>query len=131
MAGAEAFEMRKMQMEKVIEAHSKGARLVVAGDMNVRQREVAALIRCGKADLAELQLPKGVFTWNGFKNKYHGPDAFAFRCNFDRVFVSCGSGEDAGGGDGTSLFGNKPIVHGNSKFYLSDHFGIRSTVRLA
>lgn len=130
MAGHESFQMRQLQMTKVLNAHSTIARcLIVGGDMNVRQKEIPRLASHSKLKLEEALLPKGAYTWNGFRNKYHGPDAFCFRCNFDRIFIAT-DGVDEKIELETVLFGNKPMEHGNCKFFLSDHFGLRCIIRL-
>lgn len=73
-------------------------------------------------------------TWNSYVNRYHGTDAFEFRCRFDRTYYRPAAAHAEMGGSSSlrvvdfGLVGNRPILRdqggGGPSHFLSDHFGM-------
>ncbi|KAI3634299.1 hypothetical protein MIR68_007903 [Amoeboaphelidium protococcarum] len=106
--------------------------LIVAGDANVRADEVKTMLRLSKSQNQELHDIvddldttsgglKPFYTWNSFKNRYHGNGAFQFQCRFDRVLLSSELAALE-----HKLVGDKYYQGG----YLSDHFGMDVVIRI-
>ena len=113
--GKDGAGTRKAQMKRIFaacKARSGNAPFVVAGDANMRSAEMCDVP-------PELMPVSTAPTWDSRKNKYHGCDAFAFRCTFDRVFVSPGLRAF-----NVKLVGDKALRLGDHQWYLSDHFGV-------
>ena len=104
---------------------------IMAGDFNMRQAEDAQIEQLGIQDVFKVaKSPKSAnFTWNSLENKYHGPDAYGFRCRFDRIYVSYDDSQPE-----LTLMGNQMqvVARGSRehKFYLSDHYGMLCTVQV-
>ena len=99
--------------------------LILGGDMNMRKFEDDTIEHDNGWKDAWKQAGSVAMeccTWNSKINQYHGPDAFQFCCRFDRIYT-----RNVIGIDHFSLMANTPL--GTSpKYYLSDHFGIVSTI---
>ena len=115
--GKEGAEKRKRQLSFISSSLSpsarKGVPFIVAGDANMRNAEMKGI----PSDLHAIPTAP---TWDSRKNKYHGENAFAFKCTFDRAFVSSQVRVL-----GATLMGDRPVTIQNTHaWYLSDHFGI-------
>jgi len=99
---------------------------VFAGDFNMRKAEDAVAEKLG-GGLVDAWKASGEdrdkkFTWDSYKNKYHGSDAFKFTARFDRVYLRGGLGVQT-----FELVGSE-TVNEREGHYLSDHYGILSSV---
>ena len=122
---------RLKQVTSLVQCFSATPNFVMAGDFNMRQVEDKAVEGFGLQDVFKVVgCPKTAnFTWDSHQNKYHGPDAFSFKCRFDRMYFSTAQQKVS-----FELVGNQPqvVTHGPKeyKFYLSDHFGMLCTLQL-
>lgn len=117
-----------------------GMAFLIGGDFNMRKSEDKPVEeRLGLVDAwkAGESRQNHMYTWNSFSNQYHGPEAFKFRCRFDRIFINKGSNTSRPPNPTMAkvdfkLVANKPLIMREGgkcyKFYLSDHYGILSTV---
>jgi endonuclease/exonuclease/phosphatase family metal-dependent hydrolase len=99
---------------------------VFAGDFNMRKAEDAVAEKLG-GGIVDAWKASGEdrdkkFTWDSYKNKYHGSDAFKFTARFDRVYLRGGLGVQT-----FELVGSE-TVNEREGHYLSDHYGILSAV---
>ena len=124
--------LRLQQTMRLYEALSSvNPNFVMAGDFNMRVAEDDQVEQLGLRDVyKESKRPRdAMYTWNSIDNRYHGPDAFGFKCRFDRIYFSFGSSQPK-----LSLVGDQPhvVMCGSSeyKFYLSDHYGMLCTFQL-
>jgi len=92
---------------------------LVAGDTNTRQPE-AAEWRRGLGLVGEM--PAKQHTWDGFANRFHGPETFKFRSSFSRLFHSKGVHVDH------VRILKDPIERGGRRFFLSDHHAFVGTL---
>ncbi|KAI3638559.1 hypothetical protein MIR68_003057 [Amoeboaphelidium protococcarum] len=135
----EGGQERLMQMANILKlplsdanGQLKVKHLIVAGDANVRADEVKTMLRLSdslKQELHDLVDDldttsvglKPFYTWNSFKNRYHGNGAFQFQCRFDRVLLS------------SELLALEHKLVGDRYYqggYLSDHFGMDVVIRI-
>lgn len=92
--------------------------LILAGDMNMRERETNAILKQGVLDAyREVDDPdrKRYATWASTLNKFHNTN-HPFIARFDRIFVN------ELRVDSYQLVGNSPQL--GPDHFLSDHFGI-------
>ena len=127
--------IRYAQLEAV---HKESAYMVLAGDMNMRKDEDGHAEDMGWEDAWKKGGGKATeqFTWDSKVNLYHR-DGFGFHCRFDRIYLRnidevksfrLIANEPIDNG-GASMAKNKKSSFGNH-FYLSDHFGIVSTLTI-
>lgn len=127
--------------------------LILLGDMNMRKDEDGRVERIGWAPPSASKSgsisngglldawkeagsdPATRDTWNSYVNRYHGADAFEFRCRFDRTYYRPAAGSSLLRVVDFGLVGNRPILRdqggGGSSHFLSDHFGMRVTFEVA
>jgi endonuclease/exonuclease/phosphatase family metal-dependent hydrolase len=124
--------LRLEQARDLVQTLSKATpNFIMAGDFNMRQAEDVQIEHLCIQDVFKVaKSPKTAnFTWNSLENKYHGPDAFGFKCRFDRIYVSYDGSQPE-----LTLMGNQMqvVAHGSRehKFYLSDHYGMLCTVQV-
>lgn len=101
---------------------------VLAGDYNMRQAEDSTVETMG-GGLTDAWKASGAdrdrkFTWNSYRNTFHGLDAFKFTARFDRVYLRGGLCVES-----FNLIGNVPVDERDGH-YLSDHYGILVNVLL-
>ena len=116
-------------------------------DKKKKKKKTAAAFSSSSPPLTEHPLP--FKAWDSSRNKYHGPEAFQYSCNFDRVFVHRNRPEqmqaqqeqDSGATsavaavaavapvvlrvDSIAPVGDMPTRAGGREFFLSDHFGVQ------
>jgi hypothetical protein len=94
--------------------------------MNMRDAESAAVEQLGLADAWQaLGSDKNTrWTFDVYRNMWHGPDSFKFQCRFDRVFYRGLVPKKM------QIIGNES-VKGNSRWFISDHFGLVTDFELA
>ena len=152
------------QMEQQDETVPGATDLILLGDMNMRKDEDGRVERIGWVPPSACKSggsnntgglldawkeagsdPATRDTWNSYVNRYHGADAFEFRCRFDRTYYrpAAALAEVESGGWGTSslrvvdfgLVGNRPILRdqggGGPSHFLSDHFGMSVAFEVA
>ena len=140
------------QMQQKDEAIPGATDLILLGDMNMRKDEDGRVERIGwvppsasnntsSGGLLDAWKEAGSDpatrdTWNSYVNRYHGADAFEFRCRFDRTYYRPAAALAEAREGGTSslrvvdfgLVGNRPILRdqggGGPGHFLSDHFGM-------
>jgi endonuclease/exonuclease/phosphatase family metal-dependent hydrolase len=113
---------RVIQCQYLVESlRHESDNMIFLGDYNARQSEDSAIENLLGIDAWKAAGSKfrNKFTWDSFANNYH-EDGFSFTARFDRCYV---------GGDKISvnrfgLIGNKPVVGGSTKDFLSDHYGM-------
>jgi len=129
---------RLYQMETILQNVENDANFILAGDVNMRKAEDLTFETLGVRDAwKETGETYGCkFTWDstdhspkdrpgttGPHNRYHGPNAFQFKCRFDRVYFR---GADLSA-DSFNLMANQPLT--TPFHFLSDHFGMVATFR--
>ena len=148
------------QMQQQDEAVSDATDLILLGDMNMRKDEDGRVARIGwvppsasnnnasSGGLLDAWKEAGSDpatrdTWNSYVNRYHGADAFEFRCRFDRTYYRPAAALAEAREGGTSslrvvdfgLVGNRPIRQdqggGGPSHFLSDHFGMSVAFEVA
>ncbi len=113
--GRAAWETRLDQLRMIIEASPTEA-LVVIGDTNTRPDEEQAIAELG---LTGALPPRP--TWNSHANRFH-LRAGRFTSYFTRWFASEGLiGEEV-------EVWNRPVVHDDHRFFLSDHFALSGRI---
>ncbi len=116
--GRGGWETRLDQLRAIIQASPTEA-LVVIGDTNTRTEEEPAIAELGlRGDLP----PRP--TWNSHANRFHLRSA-RFTSHFTRWFATEGVIVDE-----VDVW-HRPIVHGDHRFFISDHFALAARVRLA
>lgn len=123
-------EIRLAQLQAIsdISTKTKSSTMILAGDMNMRQSEDVPVEEIGSWKDAWKEagsIRREAFTWNSKINHYHAEDSFQFHCRFDRVYL-----RNAKGVRTFRLMANEPLdnIRSGSTYYLSDHFGIVTTV---
>jgi endonuclease/exonuclease/phosphatase family metal-dependent hydrolase len=145
----EGKKVRAAQLQAIAKAATlkyniPATRMILAGDMNMRQAEDAAVEKLlGQDNWTDAWKQAGssrqeAYTWDSSINHYHGMDAFQFHCRFDRVYLY-----NVKIVQSFQLMANKPMSsssstsndpydspnrHGQYNYYLSDHFGIVTTL---
>jgi len=116
-----AAKHREKQLTTVIKYFDpKVNRIIIGGDTNMRKAENKILPKLDLQDAFFLaNSPKTErWTWDSYKNPYHN-QSFQFTVRFDRIFIRKWKVQKF------QLIGNTPI---ESDCYLSDHFGIVTTI---
>ena len=149
------------QMQQQDEAVSDATDLILLGDMNMRKDEDGRVERIGWVPPSACKSggsnntgglldawkeagsdPATRDTWNSYVNRYHGADAFEFRCRFDRTYYRPAAALAAEVGGSSSLrvvdfglVGSRPILRdqggGGPSHFLSDHFGMSVAFEVA
>lgn len=122
----DSSNIRKAQLNAISKATAHKPSLILGGDMNMRNSEDAAIEKVGGWKDAWKEAGserREAYTWNSKINRYHGEDGFRFHCRFDRVYARGANVESF------SLMANEPMKNNSGdSYYLSDHFGISTTV---
>lgn len=127
--------IRYAQLEAV---RNESAYMVLAGDMNMRKDEDRPAEDMGWEDAWKKGGGKATeqFTWDSKVNLYHR-DGFGFNCRFDRIYLRSIdkvesfrliANDPLDNDDGASMA--KTTTPFGNRFYLSDHFGIVSTLTI-
>ena len=122
--------------------------MALAGDMNMRQNEDTKIeSKFGWYDMWKVSGShnQNKFTWNSKVNQYH-PNGYQFTCRFDRIYVHSNmdnnNDSDNGGGkqpppttidvENFQIIANEPRINEATgvPYYLSDHFGILTTLKI-
>lgn len=123
-------ETRLAQVASMSDATDDQGTMILGGDMNMRGAEDAAVEAIGKWKDAWKEggsVQREAYTWNSKVNQYHA-DAFAFYCRFDRVYLRNVQHIQAFKLVACEPMTNKGAGAGETQYYLSDHFGILTTV---
>ncbi|KAL4859396.1 Tyrosyl-DNA phosphodiesterase 2 [Chlorella vulgaris] len=115
--------MRLKQLEVALRSMPPRCRLVLAGDLNMRNAEEPSVEGLGLSDASKWAGSKALFTWNSSINKYHGPEQRSYTARYDRVYLRGWSCQQL------QLIANEPVTPGHLD-YLSDHFGLLATLQL-
>jgi exonuclease III len=116
-------ERRNMMLNIHGKLQDMGYPMIWIGDSNMRQNEVAYIVKLTGYNDAYMQVcptnKTKKFTWDGYENMFHGKNEFKFRCRFDICLynnhIKC-----------TSFDLVKGMMQKKSKqpAYISDHYGI-------
>jgi endonuclease/exonuclease/phosphatase family metal-dependent hydrolase len=123
---AEGAAIRQAQLQALTQSLPPNAMAILAGDMNVRKKEDGIMENLHWKDAWKEagSIRRHEFTWNSKTNQYH-EGAFQFTCRFDRVYL-----RNSPGVASFKLIANGAIPNDElgECYYLSDHFGILTTV---
>jgi len=136
----------KIILEKIQQLHNDTENedvMILAGDYNMRQEEdikAEAILNFRDAwkeagsprdnentwDSCD-RTPQGASPGSGPHNQYHGPDTYQYESCYDRVYFR--GDTTLGRVTNFQLIANNPVEN-NPFHYLSDHFGIVTTIEL-
>ena len=108
---------KRLQMAQQLKSFAEGGDLIVLGDTNMRRSEESSWRE--HLTLSFDETPP--VTWDSYRNRFHGPGAFSFRCSFSRCLHSAGIH--------TQNIGalKEACSVGSNSFFISDHFALHGT----